>query len=148
MNNTTNKSLINKNFNRIDSVVSCDDCRFEWNLKDTILYEAEYTNSDKGNIYITAFRCEKCGKEYIIAANNKITYSEISEFRRIEKSLEYLKEKSNGEPTPKQISENMFLFEKSKRVFTRINKHQKELLKYFLNNKSDFKFERFIRNDD
>lgn len=142
MNNSVSPNgLISKDFytnlKKNESLISCDECQFEWKLKDTILFEAEYENSDKDKFFVIAFKCSQCGKEYLIAVNNGMTLSEIRELRRIEKSLENLRTRTHRKPTPKQMSDNAALIEKHKRVVTRISKHQDQLKELFLKVRSD-----------
>lgn len=135
-NNISPSGLINKDFyqnvRKNENLISCDDCKFEWQWKDTILFEAEYESSDKDKFFVIAFKCSQCGKEYLIAVNNGTTLSEIKDLRRIEKSLDKLRTRAKGKPTPKQMSDNMYLFEKHKRLVARIGKHQEQLKEIFL----------------
>lgn len=141
MSDVSPSGLINKDFyqnvRKNENLIVCDDCKFEWKWKDTILFEAEYESSDKDKFFVIAFKCSQCGKEYLIAVNNGITLSEIRELRRIEKSLDNLRTRTKGKPTPKQISDNMALIEKHKRVVARISKHQEQLKEIFLKRKPE-----------
>ena len=135
------KGLINKDFyenvKKNENLIVCDDCKFEWKWKDTILFEAEYESSDKDKYFVVAFKCSQCGKEYLIAVNNGVTLVEIRELRRIEKSLDNLRTRAHGKPTPKQMSDNVALIEKHKRLVVRIGKHQDKLKEIFLSKRSE-----------
>ena len=141
MSNVSPSGLVNKEFyNNIkknENLIVCDECEFEWRWKDTTFFEAEYESYDKDKYFVIAFKCSQCGKEYLIAVNNGITLSEIRELRRIEKSLDKLGTRAHGKPTPKQISDNVVLFEKRKRLIVRIGKHQDQLKEIFLRRKPE-----------
>ena len=141
MSDVSPSSLINKDFyknaRKNESIIFCDDCKFEWKWKDTILFEAEYESPDRDKFFVIAFKCNQCGKEYLVAVNNEITLSEVRELRRIEKSLDNLRTRAHGKPTPKQVSDNMALLEKHKRIVIRIGKHQSQLKEIFLKRRKE-----------
>lgn len=141
MNNFSNYGLIEKDFYKItgtsEHLIFCDECKLEWKWKDTVFFEEEYASKDKDKYFIIAFRCNQCGKEYLIAVNNGETLSEICELRRIEKRLAKLQRRAKGKPTPKQYSDIMETFEKRKKFIIKIGKHQEQLKEKFLTVKPD-----------
>lgn len=151
-NDVSPNGLINKDFyqniRKNESLIACDDCKFEWKWKDTILFEAEYESSDRDKYFVIAFKCSQCGKEYLIAVNNGMTLSEIRDLRRIEKSLDNLRTKAKRVPTPKLVSEFNTLLEKHKRLTTRIGKHQDQLKEIFLKRRPELSLVEYVETNN
>lgn len=130
-NSTILPGLIDKEFyDKIkmnETLMLCDICHHEWRTKDTNIFEAEYEDSDKDKYFVIAFRCGKCGKEYLIAVNNGTTATELRELRRIEKSMSNLITKQKGKPTPQLVKDYNHLVDKHKKLTVRIKKHQDTL---------------------
>jgi hypothetical protein len=128
------------------SLIVCDECKFEWVTKDTIFFEEEYSDKNLNKYFVLSFRCEQCGKEYLISVNNSETLLEIKNLRRIEKQFLKLQKKVKGKPTPKQSSNIIELFEKRKRLIRRIGNHQNSLKEKFLCVKNDLIITNYVEN--